>query len=86
MKSTRLFLVESVNPLPKDQILDLSKFITLAHDHIYATKKTDTCFGNGRWVESWGKGEYADYRHFLLFTQFFSKGLFPGLLKVGIVL
>ena len=32
-----------------------------------------------------GKGENADYQHFLLFLQCFQKASFQGPLKVGIV-
>ena len=32
-----------------------------------------------------GKGENADYQHFLLFPQCFQKASFPGSLKVSIV-
>ena len=32
-----------------------------------------------------GKGENADYHHFLLFPQSFQKTFYLGLLKVGIV-
>ena len=32
-----------------------------------------------------GKGENADYQHFLLFPQSFKKTFYLGLLKVGIV-
>ena len=32
-----------------------------------------------------GKGENADYQHFLLFPQCFQKAAFSGSLKLGIV-
>ena len=59
------------NPLPKDKILDLSKF---------QLKKLE--FVLGRALENIvGKGENAGYQHCLLFPQCFQKLSFPEMLS-----
>ena len=60
----------SINPFPNDKILDQSKFKALADDKIIVTQKMN--FVLGRVENLVGKGENADYQHFLLFPQCFS--------------
>ena len=54
-----------VKSLPKDKILDLSKLKAFADDKINVTQKLK--FKIGRVENIVGKGENADYQHFLLF-------------------
>ena len=72
-----------VNCLPNDKILERLKFKAFADDKINVTDKLN--FILGRVENIVGKGENADYQHFLLFPQCFQKLSLSGLLKVGIV-
>ena len=76
-------LGELFNPLPNDKISDWSKLKALADEKINAAKELKFVLGM---VENiYGKGENADYQHFLLFRKYFQKLYSSGLLKVGIV-
>ena len=63
------------NPLPDDNILDLSKMKQSADDN-FKFDENSRMFSK-RVVKTVGKGEIARYEQFLLFPQCFSKGLFP---------
>ena len=65
------------NSLPRDKILDWSKFKALADDKINVTKRWKFVLGR---VENMGKGENAGYQHFLLFPCF-QKASLSGLYK-----
>ena len=71
------------NSLPKNKILDQSKFKAFASDKINVTKTLK--FVSGRVENVVGKGENAGYQHFLLFLQCFQKAFYSGSLKVGIM-
>ena len=72
-----------VNSLPNDKFLYWSKLKALAEDKINATKRQMLFL---RWVENIvGKGENAGCQDFRLFSQFFQKLSFSGLLIVGIM-
>ena len=61
----------------------MTKLKAFADDEINVTKQLKFVFEG---IEnSVGKGEIADYQHFLLFPQCFQKLSFPEVLKVGIV-
>ena len=64
----------TVNSLPNDEILDLSKFKGFADDKIILTQNLK--FVLGRVENTVGKGENAGYQHFLLFPQCFQKCFF----------
>ena len=71
------------SPLPNDKICDWSKLKAFVDDKINVNEKFQ--FIQGRVEDIVGKGENADYQHFLLFPQCFQKATFSGSLKVGIV-
>ena len=73
----------SVNSLPNDKILDLTKFKAFADDKIILTQKLKFMLEGLENI--FGKGENAGYQHFLLFQQCFQKLSFPEVLKVRIV-
>ena len=73
----------SINPLPNDKILDLSKLKAFADNNLNVNQKLK--FASGRAEKIVGKGENAGYQHFLLFPQCFQKASFTEVLKVGIV-
>ena len=64
-----------INSLPRDRILDQSKFKAFADGKINVTEKVESDLGR---VENVGKGENAGYRHFLLFPQCFQKVSYTG--------
>ena len=68
------------NSLPSDKILDWSKLKAFADDKLNVNEKLN--FGLGRVESIVGKGENAGYLHF---PTLFSKAVFLGSLKVGIV-
>ena len=71
-----------LNPLPNDQILDMTKLKAFEDDKLNIDKMVISLLDRVENTE--GKGENAGYQHFLLFPQ-----CFPGpslrSLKVGIV-
>ena len=71
----------TINSLPNDKMLDLSKFKAFADDKIILTQKMKFLLEREHLV---GKGENAGFP-FLLFPQCFQKLSFPELLKVWIV-
>ena len=71
--------LSSVNSLPNDKILYLSKFKQFADDKIIVTQKLK--FTMGRMENIVGNGENVGYQHFLLFPQYFQKLSFPEVLK-----
>ena len=73
----------SVNSLPNDKILDLTKFKAFADDKIILTQKLKFMLEGLENIV--GKGENAGYQYFLLFQQCFQKLSFPEVLKVRIV-
>ena len=69
--------------LQNDKILDCSKFKSFADDKINVNEQLKFCLGG---VENiMGKGENADYQHFLLFPQCSQKASLSRSFKVGIV-
>ena len=69
--------------LPNDKCLDWSKLKAFADDKLKVTERLKIVKGKVENIV--GKGENADYQHFLLFLQYFRKASFSGSLKVGIV-
>ena len=55
------------NSLPSDKILDESKFKAFADDKIILTQKSKFVLESVENIA--GKGENADYKHFLLFVS-----------------
>ena len=72
----------TLNPLPNDKILDMSKLKTFADNNLNVNQKSKFALGR---EENVGNGENAGYQHFLLFPQCFQKAFSLGSLKVGIV-
>ena len=70
-----------INSLPNNKILDWSKFKVSADKKINVTEKLIFCLGT---VENVGKGESADFQHYLLFLQCSPKSSI-GSLKVRTV-
>ena len=71
------------NSLPNDNFFDGTKFKAFADDILNVAKIMIHVFDI---VENiMGKGENADYQHFLLFPRCFQKASFSRSLKVGIV-
>ena len=68
-----------INPLPKDNFFDWSKFKELADDKINVTENLKFVLGRAEKIA--GKGENASYQHFLLFLPCFQKASFPVLLS-----
>ena len=80
----QMFLLwTSLNSLPNNRIVDLSKFKAFADDNTILTQKLK--FLLIRVENIVGNGENAGYHHFLLFPQCFQKVSFPKVLKVGIL-
>ena len=73
----------TVNSLPNDEILDLTKFKAFADNKIILTQKLKFMLEREENIVE--KGENAGYQHFLLFPQCFQKLSYPEVLKVGIV-
>ena len=73
----------SLNSIPNNKILDLTKLKAFADDKFNVTKLTIFLFDRVENIV--GKGKNAGYKHFLLFPQCFQKPSSPGSLKVGIV-
>ena len=71
----------TLNPLPNDKILDMSKLKTFADNNLNVNQKSKFALGR---EENVGNGENAGYQHFLLFPQCFQKAFSLGSLKVGI--
>ena len=69
--------------LPYDKILDWSKLKAFADEKLNEVEKF--IFVLGGLQNIMGKGENADFQHFLLFPLCFQMASFLGLLKVGIV-
>ena len=76
------FPVMFPNPLPNDNILDLSTFKAFPDDKISVTYEQKLILG---WVENVGKGKNAGYQHFLLSPQYFQKASSSWSLEVRIV-
>ena len=73
----------SINSLPNNKILDVTKLKAFADDKINAAQMMISVCDR---VESIvGKGENSGYQHFLLFSQCFQRASFLGSLKVGIL-
>ena len=71
------------NSFPNDRILDMTKLKAFADNKLNVAKTVVYLFN---WVENTeGKGENADYQHFLLFRQFFQKTGTEDTLKPGLV-
>ena len=65
--------------LPNKEVLDMSKMNTLADNKFNGAKMMISVFDR---VENMvGKGENADYQHFLLFPQCFPKPSFLRFIK-----
>ena len=62
---------QSDNPLPNNQILDMTKVKTFVDDKLKVDKMT--IYLLDRVENAKGKGENAAYQHFLLFPQCFPK-------------
>ena len=77
----RCHCVGMVNSLPNDKVWNLSKMKAFADDKINVTKNLK--FVLIRVENIVGKGENADYWHFLLFPQYFQKFTLSGSLNVG---
>ena len=73
----------SLNSLPNDKTLDVTKLKAFADDKINVTQMMIPVFDRVENIV--GKGENAGNQHFLLFPQCFQKASFLGSLKVGIV-
>ena len=78
-----LFSSLRVNSLLDDKILTFSKQKALADDNFCETQMIQFFFD--RVVNIVGKGENADYQHFLLFPECFLMDYFSGSWKPGIV-
>ena len=76
-------LVHSLNPLPNDKILDVTKMKAFADGKLNVARMLISLLD--RVENTVGRGENAGYQHFLLFPQYFPKPSPLGLLKVGIV-
>ena len=73
----------SLNTLPYNQILDVTKLKAFADDKLHVAKMKISLLD--REENSVGKGENIGYQHFLIFLQCFPKPPPLGSLKVGIV-
>ena len=72
-----------LNSLPNDKILDWFKLKAFEDNRLNMNQKIN--FVLRRIENIVGKGENADYQHFLVFLQCFQKASFQWSLKVGIV-
>ena len=70
---------DSLNSLPNNKILDLSKLEAFENDNLNVYQKLK--FALGRVENILGKGENAGYQHFLLFPKMFSKASFLRVVK-----
>ena len=68
--------------LPNDKILDRSKLEACTDDKINMSENFEVVLWRVENIVK--KGKNADFQHFL-FASVFSKGLFDGVLEVGIV-
>ena len=68
--------VYSFNSLPNDKIVEVTKLKAFADDKSNIAKMTISLFD--RVENAMGKGEYAGYQNFLLFSQCFPKPSFSG--------
>ena len=73
----------TINSLPNDKMLGLSKLKAFADYKINVNEKFN--FGFERTENIVGKGENAGYQHFLIYPQCFQKPYVSGSLKVGIL-
>ena len=78
-----LYSYEVFNPFPNDKILDLTELKAFADNKLNVTKLMSSLYD--RVENTVGKGENADYQHFLLFSQYFLKPSSLRSFKVGIV-
>ena len=68
-----------INPLPHNEIMDLTKLKVFADNKLNITKMTTFLFDR---VENFvGKGENAGDQDFLLFRQCFTEAFFPRVVK-----
>ena len=74
---------DSINFLPNDKTLDVTKLKAFADDKINVAQMIFFVFDRVENIA--GKGENAGYQHFLLFSQCFQKASFMGSLRVEIV-
>ena len=72
-----------VDPLSNDKFLDMPKLKVFADDILNVANMTISLYDRAE--NTLGKGENADYQHFLLFPQCFPKPSLFGSLKAGIV-
>ena len=80
--SLSLLKISTLNLLPNDQILDITKLKVFAHDKLNVDKKTISLLNRVENTE--GKGENAGNQHFLL-PRCFPKPSSLGSFKLGIV-
>ena len=71
-----------VNSLLNNKILGWSKLKAFTDEKTNVSEKLKFVLARGKNIV--GKGENADYQHFLLFLQCFQKASISRLLKVGI--
>ena len=81
MQECSLFTLH-FNPLPNDNILDVTKLKAFADDKLNVARMMNSLLD--REENTVGKGENAGYQHFLLFTQCFPKPSSLGSLTVGL--
>ena len=75
--------INPINSLPNNKFLDRSKLKAFVDNKMKVTEKIKFVL---EMVENIvGKGENADYQHFLLFPQYFQKVSFSRSLKVRIM-
>ena len=67
---------QTFNSLPNGKLLDLSKLKAVADDKFSVATMIISVFGRVENIV--GKGENADYQHFLLFPQCFQKHFYQG--------
>ena len=79
----KLPILSLFNSLPNDKIIACSKFKSLADDKIDMTQNLK--FVLERVENILGKGENADYQHFLIVQECYEKPSLSVLLKVRIV-
>ena len=72
----------SINPLPNDKVLDMTKLKVFADDKLNVARMIPLL---DRVENTVRKGENAGYQHFLLFLECFPKPSSLGSLKVRIV-
>ena len=79
-KKSTCLKFKNIDSLPNDKFLDLTKFKAFAEDKLDMANMVMSVFDKVENIV--GKGEYAGYQHFLLFSTMISKGPF---LRVSIV-